>query len=339
MIGHHALLDIIYALAARDGRESELFGAYLPYVREAFARSLACDAFPELWFEIPLLGEPWLDFHALTSVEDLQPGMSFDPATTGGYPEAFEWFANQNERDVRQLALSWDIGSDGSLNPAVQLLIKSSDAYETTCGFLEVVHRRDIVPAYRRFLERLPQNWFACYNGVFPRRLGDNLRVECFLNRDIQQAYAQDASLLEAHLRQTGFCDIDDTLIPRCQQMAQMPFQMEFQFNVDPSGTATSTLGVSLRFSFPPGTETYQVYDQNGAAGEIMSRVESWGLADSRWRLLGETAFAKSVKRNNTGNTIYCCPTFIKLRWRDGEPLDAKFYLIAGKSTDPSPNC
>ena len=334
MLDRHQLFDITYALAARDGRENVLFGAELPRAREAFARSLACDAFPELWFEIPLLGEPWFDFHALTSVKDLHPGMQFDPATTGNHPEAFEWFANQSARNVRQLALSWDIGSSNSATSAIQLLITSTSGYETTCGFLEAAHRQDAVPAYRRFVKRLPQHWFACYTGVFPGRLGDNLRIECIPSTELQRAYADDASLLEAHLRQVGFRDFDSTLIPRCQLMAQTPFQFELQFNVDTTGSATSTLGASIRFAMPSdcNSDSRQPYDQNGAAGEFMSQVESWGLADSRWRLLKGTIFAKRATLNDVSNTLYCYPTFIKLRWRDGQPLDAKAYLIAGLS-------
>ena len=28
---------------------------------------------------------------------------------------------------------------------------------------------------------------------------------------------------------------------------------------------------------------------------------------------------------------LYCFPAFIKLRWRAGEPADAKAYLVAGE--------
>ena len=68
----------------------------------------------------------------------------------------------------------------------------------------------------------------------------------------------------------------------------------------------------------------------NGAAGELMSQVEAWGLADERWKLLADTAFAMRVKAADESALLYCYPAFLKLRWRDGEPLDAKAYLIAG---------
>ena len=68
----------------------------------------------------------------------------------------------------------------------------------------------------------------------------------------------------------------------------------------------------------------------DGPAGEFMREVEAWGLADGRWRKLAETTFAKCVSRGDESRTLFCYPAFIKLRWRAGEPVDAKAYIIAG---------
>ena len=80
------LYSIIYALAASGGREAALFGECAPLAREAFARSLAGDYFPELWFELPFIEEPWFDLHALVEREDLDPNATFSPDTCGGVP-------------------------------------------------------------------------------------------------------------------------------------------------------------------------------------------------------------------------------------------------------------
>ena len=61
-----------------------------------------------------------------------------------------------------------------------------------------------------------------------------------------------------------------------------------------------------------------------------MRKVESWGLADERWRLLEEAIFANRLSKGGESHSLYCYPAFGTLRWRDGEPLDAKAYLIAG---------
>ena len=314
------LYDMVYALAARDGREAALFGASAPLMHEAFVRSLAGEGyFPELWFELPLAGEPWCDIHALVSAGDLDAGAAYGDA-------AFAWFAAQERRDVRQLALSWDCGAGELLGPAVQLLVTRDNA-DVTCGFLEAAGRGDAAEAYRTFVSRLPGDWFACYTGVFPQRREPHLRVECIPSAGLQRAYAENTGLLEAHLRQVGFAAFDDALLERCRLLAGTPFGIEFQFDVEPSGAAGSTLGVSLRFAPPSGEGVPHSFD---AAAPLMEQVEAWGLADGRWRLLSDTAFAKRLTTGGEFALLWCFPAFLKLRWRDGAPLDAKAYLIAG---------
>lgn len=70
VIRQEKLYDLIYALAARDGRDGRdatLFGRGALAAREAFARGLCGNTFPELWFEMPLAGDAWFDVHMLVS--------------------------------------------------------------------------------------------------------------------------------------------------------------------------------------------------------------------------------------------------------------------------------
>ena len=328
MIDREMLYDMAYALAARDGREAVLFGDCASLAHEAFVRSLVGNDFPELWFELPLAGAPWFDLHALASFESLGPNTTFAAQTCGGNPDAFTWFAAQKQ-GVRQLALSWDVSAGNIDCPAIQLLVNTKDV-QITCDFLAAVGRDDAVPAYRAFAERLPQNWFACYTGVFPKRRVPFLRVECIPHVSLQSAYAEDASLLQAHLSQAGLDGLGDTVLSRCQALAATPFRLEFQFDIDAQGCAGSTFGASVRFASPPGTDACRAFEPDGEAGSLMRQVEDWGLADGRWHLLADTAFAKRIEFAGEAARIFCHPAFLKLRWRDGEPLDAKAYLMAG---------
>ena len=52
-------------------------------------------------------------------------------------------------------------------------------------------------------------------------------------------------------------------------------------------------------------------------------------MIDDRWRLLGDGAFAQRLSKDGTSCTLTCFPAFIKLRWRAGQPADAKTYLMA----------
>ena len=329
---------MIYALAARDGRDAVLFGSNAGAARWAFERSLAAPGFPELWFEMPLAGEPWFDVHALTAVEDAahQAAMAqaatlqtaFPPQSTGGYPTAFEWFSRQGE-DVRQMALSWDVGSGASVEPAIQLLVRNNDP-SITCAFLESAGRPDAVPAYRAFRERIPNGWFACYAGVFGMRPDLHLRVECIPERGLQRAYAQDAALLKADLESIGVLGLDEEAVNRCSYLAGLPFQSEFQFDVGPDGAAGQTFAMSVRFAIPPGSADWQPFDVSGAAGELMRDVQAWGLADDRWKALEGCMYAMRASLGDESCLMCCYPAFAKLRWRNDIPLDAKVYLIAG---------
>lgn len=321
------LYDVLYALAACEGREAALFGASAPFAREAFSRSMACDAFPEVWFEIPLAGDPWFDLHLLASEENLSPDMMFHAADTGGHPAAFEWFAGQE--GVRQLALSWDTGKGNLEAPAVQVLVAGGDP-EVSRSFLRAIGRDDLQDAYSAFVGRIPDAWFACYTGAFPNRAADFVRVECIVDAQLQRAYAEDPALLEAHLRQAGIHRLGETAVPRCRALAQSPFRVEFQFDIMPDGQLGPVFGMSARFACPPGKGDWPPFDPDGAAGDLMGLVESWGLADGRWRLLADTMFAKRASRNGASCVLFNYPAFVKLRWRDGEPLDAKAYLLAG---------
>ena len=328
MMNRTMLYDILYALAARGGREEVLFGTCAPLAHEAFTHSMAGNAFPELWFELPMAGDPWFDLHVLATRESLDPTAEYDAATTGGYPEVFAWFARQGHA-ARQLALSYDVSQGSIEHPAVQLLTRSYDL-AMVGEFLTVAGRPDAVAAYEAFVKRLPKGWFACYTGVFPGRLGERIRVECIPGTDLQEAYAQDPNLLEKHLRCVGVGGPLDTLVPRCQAMADTPFQFELQFDVEPDGAAGPTVGASLRFGTTAADDPCLPFTVDGAAGKLMAQVEEWGLADDRWRAMAETAFVKRATFGDESLVGYCFPTFIKLRWRDGEPLDAKAYLMAG---------
>ena len=320
---------LIYALAARDGRDRDLFGPHGSRGVEAFTCSAPGSSFPELWFELPLAGDPWFDLHVLTARGDLSAGNPPSPEACGGYPAVFDWFACAD--NGRQLALSWDLNAgDGRPAAAIQLLLSQRDD-RTACNFLKAAGRPEAVPAYRAFLSRMPQNWFACYLGVFPSRPGHFLRVECIPSGQLQRAYAFDPSLLARHLSQVGFARLSDSLLSGCQALASAPFQFEFQFDVDEKGSAGAALGASVRFAVGnDASGRMQSFRVTGAAGALLEQLEKRGLADGRWRRLEETAFARRLTFGSESCLLFCAPVFIKLRWRPDRPPDAKAYLLAG---------
>ena len=322
------IYDIIYALAAKGGREEALFGSCGQAAREAFARSLAGDSFPELWFEIPLAGKPWMDFHALVAYEDVAGARTAFAGHGGAYAEALAWFAAQGPGKVRQLALSYDTHVGNIEVPAVQLLVDGPDP-AVPLAFLDVVGRPELRDSYSGFTHAMPKTWYACYTGVFPGRDAADadlwLRVECIVGDECQQAYAQDAAALREHLAAVGMGEFDDSLVSGIQELARSSFPLELQFNVGVDGAVLPVLSASVRFQPTDWTEA----GRRAEIGRLAAWLQSLGLADERCGLLAQTAFAKRVQHGGESTTVSCFPAFVKLRWREGMAPDAKAYLMA----------
>ncbi len=100
-----------------------------------------------------------------------------------------------------------------------------------------------------------------------------------------------------------------------------------------PDGSLGPTLGISAAFSLRTAHTMRPLFEEGGPAAELLGAVERLGLADSRWRRIPDTMFSKLAPAGDTVLALYCVPTFVKLRMRDGRPLDAKAYLQAGAST------
>lgn len=321
------LYDILYALAAQNGREEALFGDCRLAARESFTRSLVGDVFPELWFEIPLAGNPWLDFHALLSYSDvagMQPGFA---GHGGAYADTFVWFAGQEPGKVRQLALSYDTSAGNIDTPAVQLLVDGPDP-SVPLAFLEAAGRPELRSAYEGFVGAMPPEWYACYTGVFPGRdaVGDPwVRIECIVGDECQRMYANDIGSLQAHLAGIGMQKVDDDLFAGVRKLAQSPFPLELQFNVAPDGTALPVLSASVRFQ----PDDWVNANRREQIGRLAAWLQTRGLADKRCGLLAQTAFSKHVEHAGESATISCFPAFVKLRWREGQAPDAKAYLMA----------
>lgn len=327
------LCDIMYALVAQGGREAALFGDCAPAVREAFSRSLVGEVFPELWFELPLAGEPWLDFHALVSHTDVAGTQASFSGQGAAYVDALSWFAAQPAHAVRQLALSYDTSVGDVDHPAVQLLVNGRDV-DVPLGFLEAAGRPDAKGAYRAFVHGMPSEWYACYVGTFPRRDASGatpwVRAECIVEGNPQRAYADDAEVLREHLSRIGMTGVGDDAIDGIQALARSPFPLELQFNVGPDGRALPTVSASVRFQFDDWTDP----ERRGEIGRLALWAQERGLADERWKLLAATALSKRVTRAGSSVALSCFPAFVKLRWREGMAPDAKAYLLGRVERD-----
>lgn len=330
MFDHVKIYNTLYLLVADEGREEALFGDCQPLAQEAFRRSLAGDEFPIVWFEVPLLGAPRFDLHVAMSRTALAPGTRFAFGAGAGYEELFRWYANE-EPGGKGLALAYDV-SEGSIDaPAVHVNVNGAPLARMDRFFdLAAGTGAGAANRWRTFQKHLPQGWRVWYVGFHPGRPHTPVRVDCFVGNDLKDAYAGDLGLLERHLRECGFTKVSPELRDAAGLITSSPFPLELQFDVLEDGSVGPTIGVSAAFRSVNPAALRRQFGEGGAAAKLMGQVEAHGLADDRWRHLAEASFARLVDTSSGALALYCSPTFVKLRVRDGKPLDAKAYLQAG---------
>lgn len=327
MLDRLELYDALYLLAAGDGREEALFGSCQPLAREAFCRSLIGGGFPTVWFEVPLTGEPRFDLHVAISRAALAPGAGFAEGAGNGYDRLFRWFADE-EPGGAGIAFAYDV-SEGSIGaPAVHVNVNNAPLSDMG-RFFELVAGDGAAGRYRAFEARLPRGWRVWYAGFHPGRPNSPVRVDCFVDDRLKAAYAAVPSLFEAHLRDCGFTAASAALRDLASLVTRSPFALELQFDVLEDGTVGPTIGLSAGFPMGPASRMRPLFEE-GAAAELLEQAEVRGLADGRWRLVPGTLYTGFVDTGGGTLALYDVPTFVKLRVRGGEPLDAKAYLQAG---------
>ena len=317
----------LYMLAADNGREQVLFGDCAQLAHQAYQRSLGGDEFPTIWFEIPLTGQPRFDLHVALSRKAIMSCPTFAPGAGNGYDALFRWFATVEKGGIG-LAFAYDVCEGNIDNPAVHVNVNGAPL-DDMAGFFNLAAGDGAYAAYREFEERLPHGWSVWYAGVHPGRPGSHLRVDCFVSRDVKRSYASDLALFERDLGACGFSAISPALRLLAEPILDSPFSLELQFDVARDGTVGNTLGVSASFPFAAWDTIQATFGQGGAGACLVEKVEHLGLADARWHSIPQASFAKTVKTADRTLALYCIPTFVKLRMRDGKPLDAKFYLQA----------
>ncbi len=322
--------EALYSLASQ-GAEGELFGTRAPLAQEAFRRASAGASMPTVWFEIPLCGPPRFDLHVAHANADLHERAPFAPDAMDGHGELLNWYASE-PREGGGLALAYDVG-DGRIDvPAVHVNVKAAQAFDAA-GFFAHVGRPEATALYDGLAQRLPQGWRIWYFGVHPGRPGAPVRVDCFVDADLQRAYAADQAKLEEDLHEAGYANDGSTLRRVGGEVAASPFDMELQFDLLPDGTLGGTVGVSAQFPLAVASAARLPWEAGGSAAQLMEYAVSSGVADDRWRRIQDTIFSTALRDGDAVRAIYCVPVFVKFRVRAGELLDAKLYLQAGAAS------
>lgn len=322
------LYDALYMLASDEGREEALFGDCAPLARKAFQRSLIVDEMPFVWFELPLLGEPCFDLHVAMRREALHKGVRFLTETSDSYSQLFRWYAEE-EIGGDGLAFAYDVSEGRIDEPAVHVNINGAPLFDIG-RFFDLAAGEGAAKLYNSYTDRLPSSWYVWYAGVHPGRPGSPLRVDCYVKSSARNAYATNPGLLVRDLRACGFEATEPELLSLAVPILESPFNLELQFDLLRNGKLGPTIGISAGFAIKTAHGISPLFMEGKPAAELFDKVERLGLADRRWQHIPGASFTTMVKVGGSPFVFSCVPTFVKLRLRNGKPLDAKAYLQAG---------
>lgn len=322
------MFDLLYALAAADGRGEALLGGGRERLRTLYERTLIGSARPSLYLEFPLLGEPCYDF--LSVIEKVEPGATFAPGAGYGYEQAFNWFSTVCED--KNVSMGFELDLSTGEQELAGIYLQQRNRSELVEPFLASVGEAWRYPAYKSVQEAMPEGWPPAYVALFPGRQGSPTRIGGYMTHAEQRRCAENPTHMGDCLHRIGFDAFDEQMLTRCAHLMRMAPSIDVQFDIMGDGTLGNTFGLALSFNeFKPRMVREQM--EEGVGHRIMSTLQQWGLADDRWRLLGNVAFAKQfpyAREDGTTGYLGLCtlPNYAKVKFRDAQMQPAKFYLV-----------
>ena len=325
------LFDGLYGVMSAGQRSRMLFGDMRTGAREFFERSLISDAFPYLYFEFPLLGEPGLDLLAI--YDRIRPGSRFGPTGGYGYQAAFDWFASLEAEEAREAAIGLELDLSRNKTDQAGVYFQQRQSLDQVRPFLRAVGEEGRADAYLHTAERMPRGWGVAYVGLFPGRDGAPTRLGGYLSEPSRRRCAQDVGFLASRFDLIGFDAYDTQMLKRCSRLMDLVPGVDFQFDLTPQGKLASTFGLSLSFGRRAPTNIAARFMSSYGA-EVMGAFERWGLADERWRHIPGAVFARAVdfdkKDGRTGRLVASVRlNYAKLKFVNAVAQPAKFYLVA----------
>ena len=320
--------EALYMLAARDGRGEALFGDSILQARPAYERMLIGNAYPAVYLEFPLLGEPGFDL--LSVYGRMEPGAVFAEGAGFGYQAMFDWFTGlHNPNKSVSCGIELDISSGETERAGVYF--QQRRRTELVGPFLESVGEGARTQSYLDALKRMPEGWPPSYVGLFPGRPGTPLRIGGYMAAADHKRCAENPEYLGECFRTIGFEAFDADMLARCARFMQIAPSIDFQFDIMPDGSLGDTFGLSLSFNETKPRQAHECME-NGYGARLMRLLQDWGLADDRWKLIADAAFARHVpyeKEDGSFGRFALCVLFnyAKVKFANGQARPAKFYF------------
>ncbi len=327
---HTDSFEVLCLQLAADGRGPVLLGESVERARTMLRPFFDVTAFPDIYLELPLAGDPFLDVTMLYDAVEKNTSIQSDAAA--GTEPLFDWYADVR-REHPDVSFGFELDTKNSELPAAAVHFQPRKHTELVRPFCELIGEPERADLYLGLNARMPEGWPLSFFGVFRGRPDSPLRVCGYMSSPEQAACAQDASHVKEALDAIGFSAYDGLMLERISQVAATaPGTIDFQFDVYPDGRLGDMFAIDVQFEIQT-PKAVRASFADGPAARILSLFEGWGAADDRWRLVGDAAFARSlpVERDDGsagrfGFTLI--PQWSKIRWRNGELQPAKIYVL-----------
>ena len=322
--------DALYGIASRNGREEALFGRSIELARPAYEKTLVGAGYPYAYLEFPLLGEPRFD---LLSVHGhVEAGAQFAPGAGFGYQAMIDWFSNLKPEGTDDVSCGIELDCGEGETERAGVYLQQRGRHELVEPFLESVGEGWRAEAYHDVLSRMPDGWPPAYVGLFPGRAGVPLRIGGYLANGALRTCVEDPAELGRAFDAIGFSAYDDAMLARCSEFMALAPSADFQFDIMADGTLVDTFGLSLSFNEERPRRAHECME-HGYGAQVMGKLERWGLADDRWRLIADAAFARHVgftREDGTEGRFALCVLFnyAKVKFTDASAQPAKFYFV-----------
>ena len=339
-LAHADAFQVLLLQAAYEGRGDILFGESLSRARTSSLPFMVGKSFPNVYLEHPLIGEPFLDVTVLLG--ELESGTRIASKAATGTEALLDWYAKTKPL-YNSISFGYELDTKEANLPNAAVHFQPRKSLELVQPFFEAMGEPERARLYLDQERRMPRGWPLSFFGLFRGRPGSPLRVCGYHALDEADACAHDSARVASVFDELGFSAYDDAMLKQVSELfATVSGETDFQFDVYPDGSLGSTFAIDMQFRIER-PEMVQASFRDGRGARVMNLLKKWGIADDRWSLAADAAFARALPVELDDGTLgryslTLMPQWAKVRWCDGVLQPAKLYLIAHAGVVETPD-
>jgi len=324
-------LQVLLLQVADEGRGDVLFGESFSRLANEVGPFMIGEEFPSVYLECPLIGDPFIDITVLYS--KLEPGTHVEHPAASGTEAMLDWFAGVCI-DHAEACCGYELDVKEPKLPAAAIHFQPRAKTQLVRPFCEAVGESARADLYLDLAERMPEGWPLSFFGMFRGRPGSPLRVCGYMDGDESDACAADSQRLAQVFDEVGFSAYDNAMLAEISAfLAAAPGSVDFQFDVYPDGSLGDTFAIDAQFKIEQPNDVLKNF-KDGRASRVMRLFEEAGVADDRWKLVPEAAFARALPMEQADGSLgryafTVMPQWAKARWRRCALQPGKVYYYA----------